>query len=48
MKPEAAARTLCLGEQMTLAPILIVFGFAFLVAVGLLVFVASKRPPPPI
>lgn len=48
MKPEAAARTLCLGEQMPLAPILIIFGFALLLAVALLVFVASKRPPPPI
>jgi hypothetical protein len=46
MKPETNAPPLCLGEQMTLAPILIIFGFALLAAVGLLVFLASKRPPP--
>jgi hypothetical protein len=46
MKPETAKQTLCLGEQLSLAPIVIVFAAGLLAAVGLLVFLASKRPPP--
>jgi hypothetical protein len=46
MKPEGAAKTICLGELFSLNPMLMIFGAALLTAVGLLVFFASRRPAP--
>lgn len=44
MISETAGQTLPLETTAPIAPILIVFSAALLVAVGLLVFLASRRP----
>ncbi len=46
MNEGAAAHTLCLGAPTVIPTILMTFGVALVVAVGLLVFLSGRRPPP--